>query len=210
MFSVLQWYLDAQTQLKLTYSVTHTHTHTHTHHTHMHTHALTARLAPTLDGLAALLPWQTSDGWRAEKMKGRKERRGECVCVCVRVLEEWKELSAVVLVPGRILHGAKQIISSSAARVISSKQTALLWTGERLEACPVNLSLSSPPPPLSSSISSVCGGRCVYVFVPMSQSSTDFWAYKHCLFALQWMLKSWRQLFDWLIDRNYLATTLIY
>lgn len=64
------------------------------------THALTARPAPTRDGLAALLPWQTSDGWRAEKMKGRKgwwrrKRRwegwGEGACMHARVvLEERK------------------------------------------------------------------------------------------------------------------------
>lgn len=75
--------------------------HSHTHpHTHTPTHALTPRPAPTRDGLAALLPWQTSDGWRAEKMKGRKgwwrrKRRwegwGEGACVHARVvLEERK------------------------------------------------------------------------------------------------------------------------
>lgn len=72
---------------------------THTS-THTPTHALTARPAPTRDGLAALLPWQTSDGWRAEKMKGRKgwwrrKRRwegwGEGACMHARVvLEERK------------------------------------------------------------------------------------------------------------------------
>ena len=79
------------------------HTRTRTHnHTQTRTHnALTACLAATPDGLAALLPWQTSDGWRAEKMKERKGWRGVsvcvCECVCVCVLEERKELSAVVL-----------------------------------------------------------------------------------------------------------------
>lgn len=72
------------------------------------------------------------------------------VRVCEGMLVERKELSAVISVPARILHGAKQIISSYAARVISSKQTTLLWTGERLGAFPVNLSLPS-------TISSICG-----------------------------------------------------
>lgn len=89
------WATTAQTWLRFAYSVIHTHIHTHTP-----THALTARPAPTRDGLAALLPWQTSDGWRAEKMKGRKgwwrrKRRwegwGEGACMHARVvLEERK------------------------------------------------------------------------------------------------------------------------
>lgn len=107
---------------------------------HAHAHAPTGRPALTRDGLAALSPRQTSDRRRAEKMKGKK--LGE-MCVCVCELEEKKKLSKVFLVPGRILHGAKQIISSSAARVISSKQRTVLWTGERLKACPVILSLLS-------------------------------------------------------------------
>lgn len=136
--SVLQWYFHTQTQL--THSVIHT-----------HAGAVTARLAPTRDGLAALLPWQTSDGWRAEKMKGRKGQR-MCVrvCVCVKACW-WREKSWVQ--SSQCQRGSYMGPSRSfppMQHVSFHKQTTLLWTEERLGAFPVNLSLPS-------TISSICG-----------------------------------------------------
>ena len=86
-----------------------------------------------------------------------------CVCVCARTCwRRMKEPNPVVSIPERILHGAKLIISSSAARVISSKQTTPLWTEQRTETCLVHLYLLSPLPRPSlcscASLSACVGG----------------------------------------------------
>lgn len=163
------WATTAQTWLRFAYSVIHTHIHTHTY--------ARPNGSPSSDPWwIGCTPAVTDERWMEsredEGKKGMVEEEEEvggvgwgCVHACAGSVggekKSWVQWSWC---QGGSYTGAKQIISSSAARVISSKQTALLWTWERLKVCPVNLSpLSSASASLCPSLSPLWASVCVCV-----------------------------------------------
>lgn len=154
------------TQIRI-FSHSHTHPHTHTY--------VRPNASPSSDPWwIGCTPAVTDERWMEsredEGKKGMVEEEEEvggvgwgCMRACAGSVggekKSWVQWSWC---QGGSYTGAKQIISSSAARVISSKQTALLWTWERLKVCPVNLSpLSSASASLCPSLSPLWASLCV-------------------------------------------------